>query len=292
MGDRFLLNLADVCRRVGAVVEVDGWQSRGRSSGGYADGKPDHVAVHHTASGPSSDGWPDVEYMTYHADAAPICNLYIARNGTIYVCAAGATNTNGSGVDPCGHIPDDTLNTSAIGIEAGNDGVGEVWPDIQLDTYVDLVEELTAVYGIPVDRVHGHAEYAPSRKVDPAGPPRYATGAATWNMDAFRDDVTWQQPQPTPTPGGDDVTVKLVLEDVRPPHARWLCDGNTKTWIRDGDASQQIDLRLEESAAGLPSPIDGFVYRLLRHGGDDVIASYGPVVGPRPDGFDEYGRMT
>ena len=56
---------------------------------GYDGGKPDHVMCHHTASRPASDGWPDVNYCTFDDDDAPLCNLYLSRDGTVYVCAAG-----------------------------------------------------------------------------------------------------------------------------------------------------------------------------------------------------------
>ena len=201
MGARWLSDLADVCRLTGfPVYEVDGWETRGRSSGGYDTDRPTHIMVHHTASGPSSDGWPDVEYMTFHADAAPLANLYLSRVPAIYVCAAGATNTNGSGVDPCGVADDDTMNTHAIGIEAANGGTGEPWPAAQQTAYVMLCAELELAYGIAPAQIHAHFEYAPSRKIDPAGESRYATGANTWDMTAFREDVRIGEPEPTPEP--------------------------------------------------------------------------------------------
>jgi len=201
MGSRYLTDLAEVCRRTGfAVIEVDGWQTRGRSSGGYDQGRPSHVMAHHTASGPGSDGWADVEYMTWHADAAPLANLYISRVPEIFVMAAGATNTNGSGVDPCELADDDTMNTHAIGIEAANNGVGEPWPDVQQSCYVTLCAELELAYGIAPAQIHSHAEYAPARKIDPAGESRYAEGAAIWDMDAFREDVRIGEPEPIPGP--------------------------------------------------------------------------------------------
>src|SRR5262245_14237883 len=160
MGDRYLTDLADVCRRVGVpVVEVDGWPERARGSGGYDAGRPNHVMVHHTASGPSSDGWPDVNYSTYYDDDAPLCNLYLSREPAIYVCAGGATNTNESGSDPCHVVSDDAMNSAAIGIEAGNGGTGELWPAAMLDAYVALVAVLCAAYGIDVAAVHSHWEW-------------------------------------------------------------------------------------------------------------------------------------
>ena len=214
MGDRYLLDLADVCRSTGyPVIEVDNWQNRARGSGGYDNGRPNHVIIHHTASGPSSDGWPDVNYCCYGDDDAPLCNLYLSRNGTIYVCAAGATNTNGSGSDPCGIVSDDSMNAAAIGIEAGNNGTGEAWPMNQQGSYTALCAFLCAAYGIPVTQCHSHAEWSPRRKVDPAGPSAYAAGSATWNMTVFREDVAFElgpEPEPEPEPEEDDVSSFII----------------------------------------------------------------------------------
>lgn len=187
MGARYLHDLADVCRSTGyLVILVDGWEHRARGSGGYNDGKPDHVMLHHTGSPPSSDGWPDANYCTFGDEDAPLCNLYLSRAAEIYICAAGATNTNGTG--DCPHLSPDTMNSSAIGIEA-NGGYGHPWPDVQQDAYLKLVSTLCSAYGIAHDHVESHAEWAPSRKVDPAGESRWAKGSATWNEDAFRGDL-------------------------------------------------------------------------------------------------------
>ena len=190
MGSRYLLDLADVCRTTGyPVIEVDDWQYRARGSGGYEPGEPGHVIIHHTASGPSSDGWPDVNYCCYGNPDAPVGNLYLARDGTVYVMAGGAANTNGSGSDPCGRVPDDGMNARSIAIEAGNGGTGEPWPEAQQDCYRWLVAALCAAYGIDVAQCHSHFEWAEGRKIDPAGESRYATGAAMWDMNTFRADV-------------------------------------------------------------------------------------------------------
>ena len=213
MGDYFLTDLAVVAQTTGyKVIEVgagrnqmgDQWKGRSRRSGGYDPGKPNHILVHHTASGPQADGWPDVNYMLFSTSNLnrPTANLYIARVAEIYVMAAGATNTNGVGHDPCGITPDNAMNTHAIGIEAGNDGIGEIWPDVQQDCYVALCQALSQAYGIGYDQIHGHCEWSPGRKIDPAGQSRYAEGRATWNMGQFRTDVAGGiiiEPPPGPT---------------------------------------------------------------------------------------------
>jgi hypothetical protein len=228
MGARYLTDLADVCRGAGlSVTEVDGWPTRARGSGGYDSGKPNHVMVHHTASGPSQDGWPDVNYIATGSQDAPLSNLYLGRSGQIWVIAAGATNTNGSGQDPCAVVADDSMNAAAVGIEAGNDGVGEPWPDAQLDAYVRLVAALCDHYGIANHCVHAHFEWT-TRKIDCAGPPRYATGSASWDMDAFRADCAGTGPTPQP-PEEDDVKAQVIKGDGADSYYAW--DGVTCTGI-------------------------------------------------------------
>jgi hypothetical protein len=233
---RYLVDLAEVCRAAGVeVIEVDGWQTRARGSGGYADGKPDHVMCHHTASSASSDGWPDVNYCTYGDDDAPLTNLYLSRTGTVYVCAAGGTNTNGKG--DCPHLEPDSMNSSAVGIEAGNDGTGEPWPTEQTNAYTALVATLCVAYGIATDRVHSHAEWAPDRKVDPYGPAPW--GPTTWDMDAFRADLDTPTipPPPDPDPDPEDATLKLYLVMDGRDGAWYVTDTATfKTYV----ASPQV----------------------------------------------------
>ena len=215
MGSRYLTDLADVLRAAGLdVIEMDGWKNRARGSGGYDSGRPNHIMVHHTASGASSDGWPDANYCTLNDDDAPLCNLYLNRAGSVWVCAAGATNTNGSGTDPCGVTNKDSMNSSAIGVEAGNVGTGaEVWPAPQMDAYLVVCRALGGAYGIPDSRIHGHVEYSPGRKIDPAGPDRYATGSASWNMGQFRADASGAS-VPTPVPPNSDLEDEDMAKEL------------------------------------------------------------------------------
>lgn len=220
MGSRYLTDLATVVRGAGIVVQEEpGWQTRARGSGGYNSGLPNHVMAHHTASGPSSDGQSDCNYMCYGSENRPIANLYLSRSGKVWVMAAGATNTNGSGHDPCGATSNDSMNAAAVGIECANEGTGEPYPTVQQDVYVRLVAALCAHYAIPVGRVHSHFEWAPDRKIDPAGQSRYATGSAKWNMNAFRADVeAGQLPAPTPTPPGRKKLMYVLLQDELGAH--------------------------------------------------------------------------
>lgn len=221
---RFLTELDDVARTTGYPVQlVNGWERNTRSGSpdGYASGRPTHIMVHHTASPPSSDGWNDATYIAHGASTKPISNLYISRNGTIYVCAAGPTNTNGSGSCSSSdgsaswqcNVPDDSMNSYAIGIECANDGTGEPWDSRLIDSLLKLVKALQSAFGIDSYYVRAHHEWT-SRKIDPAGPSPYAKGTAKWNMDAFRADLsTTNPPEPTPDPTPSEDETMFAIRD-------------------------------------------------------------------------------
>lgn len=240
MSGRYLTDLAGVCRAAGLdVIEVNGWQTRARSSGGYGTGRPTTVMVHHTASGASADGWGDVNYICYGSPDKPLSNLYLDRHGSVWVCAAGCTNTNGKGSDTWGGgVPNDSMNSYAIGIEAGNNGVGEKWPWEQQISYLALCRALCDHYGISYNNVRGHFEWAPTRKVDPAGPSAWAAGSASWNMTHFRSDVKdYLPPEPTPSPPtqeDDDMVPFLIRNNETGGVA--LVYGEGKVTGLDGDS--------------------------------------------------------
>lgn len=197
---RFLVELADVLRAAGLKVkEVDGWKERARNSGGFRTG-PVAIIVHHTAGGPGMDGPGDVKDLAFTSANAPVANLYLDRTSTWHVLAAGATNTNGKG-GPLGPLPLDKANTRVIGIEAGNDGVGEPWPAAMQDSYIAGVAALANAYDIATDCVFSHWEWT-TRKIDPAGPSRFGTSGPhqRWNMDNFRKEVAIKRGQPPPPP--------------------------------------------------------------------------------------------
>lgn len=186
----FLTDLADVLRAAGLnVIEVDGWETRTFATWtpGYTQ-IPTHVMVHHTASATTVEN--DINYML-HGPVSPICNIYLARNGDCHVVAAGQVATNGKGSSKPwnGGVPDNQMNHWAISIEAANNGIGEPWPLHQTDAYVALCGALINAYKIPLDHLRAHWEWAPGRKIDPAGPSPWAFGKASWNMEAFRHDV-------------------------------------------------------------------------------------------------------
>lgn len=191
----------------GQVNGGEGWKTRSRSSGDFTDGKPRGIVIHHTASPISQSIGSALRYEIHTADAEPIGNMTIGRDGIVYLTCAGASNTNGSGgpwLTSNEVVPMDTGNSRLIGVEAMNDGIGERWTDAMIDTYPKCIAALCDLInhecGWPNPMlsagkdVMAHFEYGnvqvPNRKNDPFGPsPWNNFENRRWDMDLFRGTV-------------------------------------------------------------------------------------------------------
>lgn len=237
-----LTNLATVCRQAHlTTIEEEGldkvsgrfipWTQFGRSgNSGYSASGPTHVMVHHTASSASIQN--DVRYCQVSSSIRPLTNLIVARDGNVHVCAAGPSNTNGSGTDTWGGgTPDNQMNARAIGIELCNNGIGEPYPVAQQVALLELTVALCRAYDIPVNQVRGHFEWAPTRKIDPSGPSRWNDNQnRKWDMDAFRNTVA----QKLNTPSGDDKML-IACKNSANPSGVHVGDGVFRWWMTDDD---------------------------------------------------------
>jgi N-acetylmuramoyl-L-alanine amidase len=320
VGAVWLHNLPGILGNAGLDYGLwPGWETRARSSGGYE--RILGVGLHHDAGAEGSSLDSRCRYAWENSPDRPIGAMWLHDDGFIMIGAAGATNTQGKGGPrQCskGTIPLDAGNKYTISVEASNNGVGEPWTAVQQDVYVRLCAALCDEFDLTAGDCFAHFEWT-SRKIDPAGQSKYASGGDKWNMDSFRSDVFWSNPNPEPIPptpipipgDDDDVTTKLLYCDLNhnAPYGTWyLCGDDHKTWISDGNALAQFGYRIAE-AKGIPvdyskpappipptqpltgvCPLDGFRYAVLTNANPDLIASYGPIIGPRPPGVDEYGR--
>jgi hypothetical protein len=85
----------------------------------------------------------------------------------------------------------------------------------------------------------------------------------------------------------------VVVDMTKPefPSGVWYLTGQgSKTWIADGGAASEINERLAECSEGKPSEVDGQIYKRRDVTSDEALVSYGPIVGPRHESVDEYGR--
>jgi endonuclease/exonuclease/phosphatase family metal-dependent hydrolase len=198
-------NLPTILRNAGLkVVEVAGWKTRGRP-GPFA---PVGVLCHHTATKKSSSDSNVVNLLKNGRSdlPGPLAQFGLARDGTVYIIAAGRSNHAGK-AKASGTVAAGDGNTLYIGIEAFNDGVGEPWPAAQRNAYVRLAAVLSVkITGSSSQTVRGHKETSVTGKIDPRG----------IDMGKFRSDVSAEMkrltsPPPAPKPDPEPVT----------SHTRW-----------------------------------------------------------------------
>lgn len=230
MGSIWLRELDAWCRADNIPFrEYPGWRTRARSSGGFD--QVWGIVAHHTGSAPGSSWQNDCAYMWMNATDRPIGNVHLDRNGVITLGAAGATNTNGRGIGPWqtskGVIPIEPSsmgNRMAFAIEAANNGVGELWPQVQMNMYIRFMAMLCRRCGLdPMRDIDTHRGWAGTRKSDPFGPvDGYPTlGNQTWPTAALRKLVAPVQPPPPPPPPGKVVTVVFLKRRKGTSTAGW-----------------------------------------------------------------------
>lgn len=200
--------LAATLRNAGLTVhEAPRWTARGGTQ--FA---PKGVMIHHTATGPNwsrerltkllVEGRPDLK--------GPLCNLQLDRDGSFTTIAAGRANHAGAG--SWSGITNG--NNTFVGIEAANDGVGERWPQVQVEAMgVGVAAILKAVGSSPL-MVVGHKEWAPRRKVDPRG----------IDMDMFRRYVG--------NLVGATISNDIVVKDVNMAKVPDVRRGQNGDWVR------------------------------------------------------------
>lgn len=169
-------DLADVLRAAGVrVSEVPGWKIASHRPMLAVKG----VICHHTAGPPRATGTPSLSVVIHGRPdvSGPLCNIYLAPDGTAYTVAAGRANH--AGVGQFVGITDGGSNF--LGIEAENAGDGrDPWLAVQMDAYVHICAALAKHYRFPAAMVIGHKEWAMprGRKIDPS-----------FDMGAFRTRV-------------------------------------------------------------------------------------------------------
>lgn len=156
------LFLPEVIFKAGVKVsEVDGWKSRGRGVLTIQG-----VMCHHTASKPGANA-PSLNTVIHGRSdlPGPLCQICLGRDGTAYIVAAGIANHAGRGI----WHGNSNGNSRFMGIEAENSGVGEPWPEKQVDAYARICAAVAKYRRFGAEMVCGHKEYClpHGRKIDP-----------------------------------------------------------------------------------------------------------------------------
>jgi len=281
MGGIYYTDAADVLRAVGlVVVETDGWQTRARSSGGVA-APPLGIQWHHTASQTTPEN--DIAWQTEGCDDAPVGNMTIMRDGSVWMVAAGAANTAGKGGPLTlsrGTVPLDSGNSTTWAFEVANNGVGEPWPIEQVNAYFVASNALNARFGnLPTDvftHAFGAGDGWTDRKIDPATAdavqgswrPRAVNGSGTWSLADIRAECAARAGAPAPrppTPIGDDMAL-VIKGDRSDSYYAW--NGVTVTGI---PGLEWVDWGVEAGLYPSASPTvypQGFIDDLLEQQGE------------------------
>jgi len=99
-----------------------------------------------------------------HDDAQVSAHYVIAPDGTIWHLVDEADRAWHAGAGAWGPVTD--VNSRSIGIEIANSGATP-FAAPQMDALETLVGAIMARHAIPPERVIGHSDMAPGRKIDP-----------------------------------------------------------------------------------------------------------------------------
>jgi hypothetical protein len=244
-------DMAERLRKDGLKVkEVEGWKSRGNSSGGNFT--PRAFVVHHTAgAGPSAGKHPSLSTLVHGRSdlAGPLCNVSQDYEGTIYCVAAGAANHAGSG-----GWKGVSGNSQSFGIEIEHPGTYPLE-----DERAELAARAIAALSrgrFGAGMVCQHKEWRPGDKIDLATAP----GPSWW-----RDRVAHYLEHPEV----DDLNEKETKELIRSMTPGIVNDllGVNESW--QAEAFLHFAAGMRAYAAGNPKPS----HKIPQHG-DPAAAGY------------------
>jgi len=165
------------------------------------------IVIHYTA-----DDGAALALRTLTNPAAKVSAHYlVARDGEIVQLVDERARAWHAGESRWGALVD--VNSASIGIELDNDG-RTPFPAPQIDALLRLLGDLRDRHGFPAANVIGHADVAPTRKIDP-GP------LFPWRTLAMGGFGPWCDPPHSTAPPAFDAVLGLqaIGYDVRDPQA-------------------------------------------------------------------------
>lgn len=122
--------------------------------------KPNFVIIHHT----DQDSLQQTLYTFTLPRTQVSAHYVIGKNGEIYHMLNDYYRAWHAGAGKWGNTTD--LNSTSLGIELDNNGE-ESFAPAQIESLIKLLGVLKEKYNIPAQNFIGHADVAPTRKVDP-----------------------------------------------------------------------------------------------------------------------------
>lgn len=212
------------------VVEVPGWETRGRSGLRGAA-----MVKHHTAGARSGGKTASLRVVTFGRAGLNniLCNWYRSRGPrpVAYVVGAGLAWHAGAGRYPGAE------GNADFGLEEENDGTGEPWTAEELALSQAIDEEFCREFGYPPSRIVEHSEWASDRKVDRRGP-GLVRGAA-WRA---RVTAALSKPKPVPTLDEEDEDMPFILKRL-PDGSNWLITNGQRAPIVDVPSLGALEAR-------------------------------------------------
>ncbi|MEO7307989.1 MAG: N-acetylmuramoyl-L-alanine amidase [Ferruginibacter sp.] len=122
--------------------------------------RPNFVIIHHTAQNSC-----DQTLTTFTLTRTEVSAHYvICKDGTVQHMLSDYLRAWHAGAGRWGNVTD--INSVSIGIELDNNGF-EPFTEAQINNLLIVLRSLKKMYNIPTANFIGHADIAPSRKVDP-----------------------------------------------------------------------------------------------------------------------------
>ena len=122
--------------------------------------KPNFVIIHHTAQNSCEQ-----TLTTFTLTRTQVSAHYvICKDGTVHHMLNDYLRAWHAGNSKWGNLTD--VNSSSVGIELDNNGF-EPFTEAQINSLLQVLKTLKKNYNIPTANFIGHADIAPTRKVDP-----------------------------------------------------------------------------------------------------------------------------
>lgn len=239
------------------VVEVPGWETRGRSGLRGAA-----MVKHHTAGARSGGKTASLRVVTFGRAGLNniLCNWYRSRGPrpVAYIVGAGLAWHAGAGRYP------GVEGNKDFGLEEENDGTGEPWTAEELALSQAIDEEFCREFGYPPSRIVEHSEWASDRKVDRRGP-GLVRGAA-WRA---RVTAALSKPKPVPTPDEEDDDMRGAIEVIEQENSDdvWLhlVASDTVRRVKAGDRDHFRNLARSTANPQYAGPYRWPLARIERH---------------------------